>query len=199
MVDDKKNWNSLCSGSMNGLEVLFKRYYDDLFNYGLKISMDSNLVDDVIQDLFVYLWEKHESLSNVEKVKSYLFIAFKRRLIKSLAMSQCICDEEVVEKYGFSLSMEDMLMDEEHDNEKMMHIKKALLTLGDKQKEAIFLKFHVGLSIAEMADQLDMNSQSVKNLLHRAYKKMRHVVSKDLILFFINLIYFGKTKSKTPT
>ncbi|MDC1105813.1 sigma-70 family RNA polymerase sigma factor [Prolixibacteraceae bacterium] len=186
MIDEKNAWEELCRGSAQGLEALFKGYYDELVNYGQKISSDATLVDDVIQDMFIYLWDKHASLSKVEKVKSYLFIAFKRRLIKALQKQSKMMDGELQEYHGFELSMEDMLVDSEMDQIKSQEVRKSLMTLGGKAKEAIYLKFHVGLSIAEMAEHLEMNPQSVKNLLHRTYKKLRETISRDLILLFIN-------------
>ncbi|QZT38522.1 sigma-70 family RNA polymerase sigma factor [Halosquirtibacter xylanolyticus] len=195
MIDERDAWEKLCKGSSQGLETLFKSYYDELANYGHKISSDATLVDDVIQDLFIYLWDKHASLSKVEKVKSYLFIAFKRRLIKALQKQNKNLDGELQEYHGFELSMEDMLMDSELDQIKSQEVRKALMTLGGKPKEAIYLKFHIGLSIAEMADQLEMNPQSVKNLLHRTYKKLRETISKDLIMLFVSRMI---SKNKAP-
>jgi len=186
MIEEKKVWQTLCSGSIEALEILFKEYFDELAGYGRKISSDHSLVEDVIQDLFMYLWEKHASLSKVDRVKSYIFIAYKRRLIKELQKQNKFVEEENSKEHGFELSMEDMLVVEELDKIKSTEVRRALLELGAKQKEAIYLKFHLGLSIAEMADQLEMNPQSVKNLLNRTYKKLRQHISQELILYLIH-------------
>lgn len=186
MIEEKKVWQTLCSGSIEALEILFKEYFDELTGYGRKISSDHSLVEDVIQDLFMYLWERHASLSNVDKVKSYIFIAYKRRLIKELQKQNKFVEEESSKEHRFELSMEDMLVVDELDMIKSTEVRRALLELGAKQKEAIYLKFHLGLSINEMSGYLEINPQSVKNLLSRTYKKLRQDISQELILYLIH-------------
>ena len=62
-------------------DQLFLEYFPMLFHYGLKFSEEEQLVEDCIQELFIYLYEKDIKLTKIKYPKTYLFIALRRRII----------------------------------------------------------------------------------------------------------------------
>ena len=54
-MDDLELWNLMLKGYKKPLELLYRKYYELLLNYGLKVKCDEDLVKDAIQDLFVKL------------------------------------------------------------------------------------------------------------------------------------------------
>ncbi len=73
-------WEAFRTGDAQALATLFAAYYDALFNYGLKLTGDEELVKDCIQNLFQKLWRRREGLRAVQVVKAYLFKALRRHL-----------------------------------------------------------------------------------------------------------------------
>lgn len=57
-ADDKRLWAALRSGRQEALEELFRCYHKQLYNYGLKMSGDRELVQEAIQQLFLNLWKR---------------------------------------------------------------------------------------------------------------------------------------------
>jgi len=55
-MTDNKVWKTFLAGDKNAISEIFLEYYDDLFRYGFKLSSDSGLVEDSIQELFLKLW-----------------------------------------------------------------------------------------------------------------------------------------------
>ncbi len=57
-LTDKFLWKALKEGDINAFSVLFESYYPDLHSYGLKISKNTALTEDTLQDFFLYVFEQ---------------------------------------------------------------------------------------------------------------------------------------------
>ena len=61
-------WHELSNGDKLALVRIYKEYYDELFNYGFRISGSEDLTRDCIQELFIKIWLKKEKYSNNGRV-----------------------------------------------------------------------------------------------------------------------------------
>ena len=68
----------------------------------------------------------------------------------------------------FDFSVEHQLITDETIADKVLNLNKLLNDLPARQKEALYLRYHQGLSVEQIADMLDVNYQSANNLLYRA-------------------------------
>src|SRR5438270_4398682 len=80
MHEDELLWREMKAGNMNQLLTLYKKYYHTLLFIGMKEVKDAQLVKDAVQQHFMYLWEKRESLGIAKNVKAYLITSFLRQL-----------------------------------------------------------------------------------------------------------------------
>ena len=71
-LTEKILWSQIREGDMSAFEELFNLYADSLLAYGMKFTPDREQVKDIIQDLFVRIIKRHDSLPEVENVKAYL-------------------------------------------------------------------------------------------------------------------------------
>lgn len=78
-ISDSQLWNELKGVNPEALNIIFFRFYNDLYFYGTKLLNDQNLVIDTIQDVFSTLWEGKNRLSDVQPIKAYLFKIFRNR------------------------------------------------------------------------------------------------------------------------
>ena len=78
-MDDRALWLELRSGSLIALEVIYRRYYSLLLNYGMKCTPDDDMVRDCIQELFVKL-AKSSNLSDTEYPRSYLLKSLRNMI-----------------------------------------------------------------------------------------------------------------------
>lgn len=184
---DKELWNLLLNGNKQVLETLYRRYYDLLFNYGVKIYPDAELVKDCIQDVVVKL---HTSarLNTTQLVKSYLLKSLKNILYDRLAT---IKDTANIEEYTFQLKIEDSMLQklfDKNDADFLLGKKliKAYSSLSANQKQIIYLRYIKELSYKEIAEILDITPQSSMNLLSRTLTKLREFIldKKILSIFF---------------
>jgi len=86
--EDRLLWGRMREGEEQALAALFRRHYALLYDYGVKLSRQEELVKDSIQEVFAYIWEKRENLAAVDSVRAYLLVALRRHLLKSLERNQ---------------------------------------------------------------------------------------------------------------
>ena len=79
-----KLWESFIKGDKKALALLFQRYYEELFNYGKKLTNSKNITEDCLQDLFLRLWINREKLPEIKNLKAFLLTSIRNQLIDYL-------------------------------------------------------------------------------------------------------------------
>ena len=178
-------WDSFKNGDKESFGLLFRRYYKLLYNYGCKITADTNLLEDAIQELFTELWQ-NKSQTQVISVKAYLLKALKYKLFKQLKNRKNHTDE-FTDDLQFELSIESLKIEKEENEERVKKITDALNQVSNRQKEIIYLKFYQGLSYDEISDVMQINYQAARNLLYQAVKSIKKLLEQSfqLLVFFV--------------
>lgn len=158
---------------------IFQTYYKELYFYGLKIIPVPELVKDVIQEIFVSLWERKEGMEKVNNIKSYLLVALRNELIHASKKHYVSARNDNFHVEPFTLTIEDFLIKEENSKHLNERLVESLNKLSERQREVIMLRFYHNLSFEELSEVLKMKVQSVRNLLFRALGKIRNEL-KDL-------------------
>ncbi len=165
-------WARFKEGDKDALGKIFQAYYKELYFYGLKIISVPELVKDVIQEVFVRLWENKNNLGHITKVKSYLLVALRNELVHASKKNRISeFDDLLAER--FTITIEDFLISEEDSKQLNERLVVSLNKLSERQREVIVLRFYHNLSFEDLSEVLDMNIQSVRNLLFRALEKVR--------------------------
>ncbi len=174
---EKDLWQEIKKGNKEAFNCIIYQNYALLFNYGQKIYNDSSTVEDCIQELFIYVWEHRSGLSDVKAVKAYLLLSLRRRLINHLTAwnkKRVHGDSYLTHsELGITFSHEEFVIRNEEKTEVQKRLSSALNNLSDRQKEAIYLKYYSKLSYDEIAKVMEMENQSVANLLRRALQSLR--------------------------
>lgn len=177
---DNELWMFMKNGDTESLSIIYNKYFFDLFHYGLKISGDENLTRDCIHDLFFQLWSRKDVTNQVFKVKPYLLQCFRRRIIKQIQQYKdvAISDHQEI-FYDQVCSHESHLIADESFKESVNKLLFALHNLTRRQKEAIHLKYYMELEYDEICEIMDLQYQSVRNLISEGIKKMREIVKQN--------------------
>ena len=177
MAEHNDIWTAFKSGEEEAFSRLFFDYYGRLYHYGLKLARDEELVKDVIQDFYLYLFENHESLTDeVSHLTSYLLTSFRRRLLREISRrtKQNQREEESVpEDHLFVIGIEEIIIREETKEQNKQIIVHLLNELPPRQREILYLKYYLDLSLPQIAEMLSISYQVVANHLYRALKKLR--------------------------
>ncbi len=192
------HWEALRQGQKQALEALYNEHVELLYQYGCKFTSDESLVKDCVQDLFIELWKNHQGLSSTTSVKKYLLASIRRKIIKVLNKNKRWLFSDQMEKVNFQLepAAEEAIVKEETNTENIRLVKEALEGLSKRQKEVIYLKYYADLDYEEIEEIMDINYQSLRNLVSRALKKMKENVGNLAVLWlFENFITFFDYKN----
>lgn len=174
--DDITLWNSLKDGNEKSFSMLFEKYYGDLVNYGNSLSPYAEKVQDCVQDVFTDIWVYRNGLQSSVVVKAYLLSSVRKRIARLHERDHIFRKATSTDSIAFLLefSVEHELIDDDYaTKEKVVHLNKLLNDLPARQKEALYLRYHQGLTVEQIADMLDVNYQSASNLLHRGLLTLR--------------------------
>jgi RNA polymerase sigma factor (sigma-70 family) len=175
-LEDEVLWSNLKAGNELAFSVLYKRYVNRLFNYGMHSCKDRDLVKDCLQELFIRLWAKRETLGVAGSVNYYLFKSFRRLLIGRLIANRKFSlpfQGKPSSIFEFIPPVEDAIIEDESKFQQLEMLKASLNALTKRQREAIFLKFYNELSYHEVSSIMELRVDSVYNLISKALDVLR--------------------------
>ena len=183
--EDVLLWDSLRKGNDIAFSTLYKKYVQSLFNYGMHIHPNRDLIKDCIQELFVKIWEKRASLGSIEKVGFYLFRSFKNLLFQKIETSskKSTLTQDLMDQMASELPVENLYINSEMVDQRIIRLKKAVLLLTHRQREVILLKFFQGFEVKEIAEIMNLSIPGVHNLVSLTIKSLRGKIKwNDLML-----------------
>ena len=185
-------WKDMISGNKKSFEDLYKQYFQALINYGFRITKNENLIEDAVQELFISIWNNRTNLSEVNEVKFYLFRSLKNRILRQLEKDIFDKSDDIDVYLDFlnSISEEQKKIDSEQFDANLETLQRAIAHLPIRQQEVINLKYYHDFTLDEIAKLMDVNKQSVSNLLFRSYAILRkHLKNLTIFLFFLKIFF----------
>lgn len=190
--DKHINHGALIKQLKNGQEValkqLFDLYSDDIYGIAYSILKDSLESEDVVQEVFIRLWNTRLQLDETGNIWSYLYVVTKRLSLNKLRDAHAKIKDRVA-----SIS-NDFIQDSSCDANVHIHEILALeyevlKKLPDQQKKAYLLSRVDGLTHKQIAHQMNIAPNTVKNHIIQALKTFKKHFQKfgyPLFLFFFN-------------
>ncbi|GAA3658351.1 RNA polymerase sigma factor [Flavivirga jejuensis] len=171
-IDDNLLWNSFKEGSRKAFCYIYNENFDKLLLYGIKITQNQDLVEDQLQDFFIYLWNKKENLTIKYSITNYLLFAFRYRLVHTIKKENKNKDLSDWE----SNEIEEIGMP---DQDHLSRVNNVVDVLPIKQREIIYLKYFESLDGSEIADIMGISKGGVYNLLSRAISNLKRKLSDE--------------------
>lgn len=172
-------WNAFKEGDRTAFDHLFRRHYPFLLQYGLKITGNTELVDDCIQDLFIELWQSKAN-PPVQSVKAYLLKALKYKIYRQFKNAQPLQSADSITGNGsFEISHDHFIITKEEERETSTKIITAINQLPNRQKEIVYLKIYQGLGYDEISEVMNINYQVARNLFYQSIKSLRQLLTSQ--------------------
>ncbi len=172
-VDMVDIWDRFRQRDDEAFSTLFNTYVDTLYDYGRKLVNDDELVKDCVQDLFVNIYNKRSSLSAKTNPGFYLAVSLKNTIINALVKTRRMTYVSPKDLPFLAAGYYLHEGNSPEDAETGVKLKRALSVLNARQKEALYLRFQLGLTYEEVSKLLGINYQSTRNLIHRSITKIR--------------------------
>lgn len=151
------------------LADLYRRHCRDAYRFAHLLTGDHSLAEDLVQDAFVRLGGRFANLREPERFEGYLYRTILNR-VRSRWRHQRVQDRYVRSEEVTQQAVKDpssLVLDRDL-------LWRAMLTLPERQRAILFLRYFRDLSEAQSADALDCTVSAVKSLTQRAMKKLRH-------------------------
>ncbi len=186
MAETKMDFQSSRSHSISAIEFkeLFDQYYKPLCSFANKYLLDLSVAEDIIQELFVKFWEQRETTQLTISAKSYLFQAAKNECLNYIK------HQAVQAKYKKHLAYvsTDSFFYDSMEKEEINHlIYQTIQTLPPRCKQIFEMSRFEDKTFDEIASELDISRNTIKNQLVSALKKIRSVLEQNEILVLTSI------------
>jgi len=182
--NDKEDWVD-----EQAFERVFKSHFKALHAYGLAIVKDSAAAEEIVQTVFLKLWEKRTTLNITVSLKAYLYKAVYHESINHLKHEKVRMKHSEHHLYisREEAPVESMAFQEEGNEELSERLTKALDQLPEKCRMVFYLSRFEELKYKDIADRLGISIKTVEAHMGKALKTLRLQLA-DYIPFILMLM-----------
>ena len=164
----------LRSGRESAYKQLFRDYYRPLSVFALKYIGDLELASEIVQNLFVHLYENRSTLVITASLKSYLYQSVRNRCLNQI--KQWKTQKKHLENYNSEQERVEDLEATIRENELEHLIFKIVDSLPSQRKNVFLLSRVNGLSNSEIAGKLNISKRTVETHISHALKVLREKI-----------------------
>jgi len=169
---------------------LFRNFGPKLKSYISRMSRSSEIADEMVQDIFLKLWLKRDTLTTVDYPKSWLYTMASNALINQIKHRKV--KERVLDEL-YESAKEEPFGEEVVYRELKDAVAGAINALSPRRKQIYQMARAEGLPLAEIAGQLGISLQTVKNIMSEALVDIRqHLTKKGLLMLAMLFIFTDK-------
>ncbi len=170
----------LKEGNRNAFAEIFDRYNKLLYNHVYNKLRDEEGSRDLVQDVFVILWEKREIVQNIN-LAGYLFTMSKNKILNLLS------HHKIVSNYASSIQnyvQQHTEMADELIREKQLTaiIEAEINALPPRMRAVFILSRREHLSNKEIAQQLNLSEHTVADQIKKSLKTLRYKIGLGVLL-----------------
>jgi RNA polymerase sigma-70 factor (ECF subfamily) len=172
----------ISQGDNAALMILYDIYFAKLKYYGLALNPPINVIsiDDVIQDLFLWIATNPEKLEDIDNLEVYLFVSLKINIRNKLNLIES--KHKTILRYDINENIQDTTAIASVENEYIesetleitqAFVKSLLDQLPPNQRQVLYLRNYANLSYREISEIMTLSEQVVRNYAYRALLKLR--------------------------
>lgn len=188
--DEDELIKRLSNHDKTAFEQVFRTYYPDLCKFCIKYVRDEQIAEEIVQEVFINIWERRANLTITTSIKSYLFTAIRNRSFNYLKL-QLPKEQKKVDLEGVGFMEEDSYEQEMIMNELRDYVHEAIESLPNKCRIIFNLSRNAGMTYKEIAEELDISVKTVENQIGLALKKLREnlnpIWDKIMLLILMNI------------
>lgn len=160
-------------GDEQAFELLYRKFYARLCAFANKFLNDSEVAQEIVQDVFTKIWEGREDIDPEDSIKSYLFKIAQNLSINNLRRKKVesryieIYKLIYIEQHEHS-GLESLLAKELEEN-----ISKSIANLPTQCRKIFVLSRSEGLKYKEIAETLDISIKTVEAQMSKAFRSLR--------------------------
>lgn len=165
----------------------FNKHYEEMVRYANGYLFDRDSSEDLVQEVFIYIWENAYKLKIESSLKGYVYTMVRNRCFNYLKSIKITDDFEFLE-FNINLITEHVFDRVDDEDKKIVYhqILKIVDSLPEKMQQIVRLKFLHNYKYQDIANELGVSVNTVKTQLKRAKLKITELVTSVLILLQIH-------------
>lgn len=192
--NEKQLFEQIAHGDDAAFTIIFHHYNRRIFPFVLKMIKSEFMAEEIVQEVFMKLWRKRESLASVENPNAYLFSMATNRTLDQLKKisneTRLIREVTQAMRNIHSDSIEEWMDGKE--TEHLLH--EAISQLSPQRQLVYKLSRQQGKSYKQIAEELNISPKTVQSHLVEAVSSIKHYLQNTpggslTLLFFICEVY----------
>lgn len=186
LINDIQLIDKLRAGDEAALSLIYKKYWQPLYLAAYNVIKDKQLCEDIIQDLFIRLWDHRESIEIKFSLKAYLFASVRYGVYRQIRIGGVRSEifDDLPERL-FAAAPHDRVI----HKELITRVSEIIDTLPEKCREVYKLSREECLSHKQIASRLNISTKTVENQLTKALNRLR-ISLGNFITFQIIVLFF---------
>lgn len=170
-MNDKVLWEQIQNGDNLSFKKVFELHYELLYSYVIQFTNDKSQAEDIVQNTFVVLWIKRETITINTSLKAYLFKTAYNAYCDTHRKQKK--NDKLLEALKYESFLSQIEVDDNLFNQKKQRIKNLVDKLPKRCKEILLLSKQESLKQKEIAKKLNISIKTVEAQLRIAFKKIR--------------------------
>lgn len=191
-----KNQSTLIEGLKKGKEdayvYLVEHYHNQLCIYANSLIRDDLLAEDIVQNVFVQVWEKRNQLKHDFSLQNYLYKSVHNKFIDQYRKGKAVMALE--KKYIAALELAVEEKDEIQEQKILNILFDAIQELPPKCKQIFLMSKKEGLTNIEISEYLNISKKTVEGQITKAFSILREKLGKKYELVMM-LVFGMETKN----
>jgi len=169
------------------LESIFKENFHELVFFSLRIVNDYDQAQDIVQNVFIKLWQNQDKIKHISKLKPYVFKAVKNSSLNFLRDKK-LTDKNIVDIQDTKIEYHEGDEQELDTAEMLRIVHETVDKLPEKWREAFILSKYESLKYNEIAKKMDISDKTVEKYIAKALtflrKELKHMFMTLILIFF---------------
>lgn len=173
----------LQKGEQRAMQEIVLRYWEPLYQISARTLEDLAACEDLVQNIFIKIWEGRESLNFTHSLKAYLFASVRYEVYRQVKLKLRM-EDQLTPYYNQSRIERFNPQNKLEYDELMENVEKLVNELPERCRQIYQLSRNKQLSHKEISFKLGVTTKTVENQLTIALRKIRLGLSRILILLF---------------
>lgn len=188
-LSDKELIQQMHNGNEKALSIIYKKYWELMYLAAFNLVKNHEVCEDIVQEIFINIWQKRERLEIKVSLKSYLYTSTIYKVYDYFRKNSSVFKVELLESYDNRLESFNPETKLIHD-ELIEHINLAIDQLPEKCGIVFRLSREDQLSYKEIAEKLNISHRTVEGHIAKAIKLLKtsigYTVSIELLIFIFH-------------
>lgn len=187
-LEDKALITALKDGDIKAFDKVYYRYHKKLYAFSLRFLRNRADVEDLIQKIFVIIWEKREQVNPDKSFNNYIFTIIRNEIYDLLKK------KAITEYYNDQILGDIEQTDDDIEMKRLVEVIYTLIeNIPERRRQIFLMNRDLGMSYKQIAEKLGISENTVDTQIRHSLNYLRselpkHMNSLTLLLFFLLII-----------